>query len=787
MDVAALRTLEYHKVQMMLAERTSSVMGREIAEKLTPSSDKETVEIWLAETQEAHQILSGLTNVPLGGIRDIRSFLKRAELGAVLEPHELSQVASTLYASRRMKNFFADLAEIAPTLSEMANQITILRKLEEMIEATVNSDGSIRDDASVELARIRRDIKQFQHRVKEKLDGILRSSEYQKYFQDTLITMRGDRYVIPIKLEYRQYFPGIVHDQSASGATVFIEPMAVVNLNNDIKQLMSAEKNEVERILQIISGHIAQAVPEAINNCNMLARLDFSFAKARLGLDWQAVYPVLNDHGYVDLRQARHPLIPSGVVVPIDLHLGKKFKTLLITGPNTGGKTVSLKTLGLFAIMVQAGLYIPASAGSEMPIFTNVFADIGDEQSIEQSLSTFSGHMTHLVDILAKVGSNDLVLVDEIGAGTDPDEGAALAMAILEHLLSAGATTVATTHYSELKTFAYSRPGVQNASVEFNVETLRPTYRLLIGIPGSSNAFAISKRLGLDASIVNRAKQLIDSEHAEFENVLNSLEQEKLQYEKLNSEALDNEREINRIRQKIEQEQEVLERNKGQLLSKAKTEATRILRQAKKEAEEIITELKLQSAVQEGREKQKAMQDARQRLASGLSVLEGDFLQDTEAPQVIDAPVYPGARVYVTTLKQVGTVLAITSKEASVQLGIMKMNVPLSACRLLPEEAAKLAKSNKQHDVTYLAKVSDISREVDIRGITVEEAELVLSKYLDDAILAGLNEVTVIHGKGTGALRTGVRSYLKHHHNVRDISIGEFNAGGNGATVVRLK
>lgn len=422
MDTAVLRTLEYTKIRAMLADCTGSVMGRELAEALTPVAVLADVRMRLHETREAVEILAAASNIPLGGARDVRALLQRAAIGAMLTPEELTAVGSSLYAARRMKAFFADIDMEAAQLKALTQQITVLRNVEDVIERTVSEHGGVRDEASSELAHIRREIRTAQGRIKEKLDSILRSQEYQKYFQDALVTMRGDRYVIPIKQEYRHYFPGIVHDQSASGATVFIEPMVVVQLNNDIKQHMAAEKNEVERILRVVSGQIARYSEEIRQNGEILAQLDFAFAKAKLAQQMKAVEAVVNEQGIVRLKKARHPLIPDDMVVPIDVWLGDTFDTLLITGPNTGGKTVTLKTVGLLALMTQAGLYIPAEPDSEMAVFHNIFADIGDEQSIEQSLSTFSAHMTHIVRILEKVSADDLVLFDELGAGTDPDE-----------------------------------------------------------------------------------------------------------------------------------------------------------------------------------------------------------------------------------------------------------------------------------------------------------------------------------------------------------------------------
>ena len=783
MDLSVLHTLEFDKIRALLAQRTGSVLGREIADLLAPVSDYSEVERRIAETKEAIDVVITAANVPLGGIRDIRVFLKKAQVGGVLEPHEIANVGSTLYAARRAKTFFKELTIDVPILNEMANQIEVLRPIENLIDSILNEQGTIRDDASVELLRIRREIKQSQTRIKERLDAILRSTEYQKYFQDVLVTMRGDRYVVPIKQEYRHNFPGIVHDQSASGATVFIEPMPVVNLNNDIRQLVSAEKNEIERILQMVSVQIAKSAAFIQVNCEVLGQLDFVFAKARLAAEMKAEMPMLNNKGIVDLKQARHPLIDQEHVVPIDIHLGKKFNTLLITGPNTGGKTVTMKTLGLFALMTQAGLFIPALSGSQMPIFHNVFADIGDEQSIEQSLSTFSAHMTNIVRILNRVLPNDLVLIDEVGAGTDPEEGAALAMAILEFLMNSGAKTIATTHYSELKTFAYSRHGIENASVEFDIQTLRPTYRLLIGVPGSSNAFAISRRLGLAEDIVARARQLIDKDHAEFENVLTELEEQKLNYEKLNQEAKLQELQLTNLQKKLSTEQQEWNKKKEQMLIKAQNDAAALIRQTRREAEAIIAELKAQFANQNTKERQLTIDSTRKKLKEGIgdNLVEQDF---SSLPSVDSATLRPNSSVFITSLNQKGTVIDIGSDQVTVQIGLMKVNVPFSSCRLIQDDAVKPAKT-KSKAISF-TKVHDIQRQIDVRGMNVEEAEVLLAKYLDDAILAGLNQVLVIHGKGTGALRKGVRAYLKNHHHVKDISIGELNEGGDGATAVRL-
>jgi len=787
MDSAVLITLEFDKIRTRLAECAGSGIGRELAEGLEPVNDYSEVERRLAETTEALDIFGMVVAVPLGGIRDIRSQVKRAELGATLEPPEFMAVGSTLYAARRVKQFFSELKRSAPRLEETVAAITVNRALETNIENTFSEQGTMRDTASPELARLRREMRTAQQRVKEKLDSILHSSEYQKYFQDTLVTIRSDRYVIPVKQEYRHNFPGIVHDQSASGATVFIEPMAVVNLNNDLKQMAAAEHAEVERILRQLSAQVAAVAESLLATCLALGVVDFIFAKARLAVAMKAVLPLLNESGRVDLRQARHPLIPHAVVVPIDVRIGREFQVLVITGPNTGGKTVSLKTVGLFALMVQSGLFIPAAADSEMPVFNNIYADIGDEQSIEQSLSTFSSHMTNLVRILRQIGPGDLVLIDEIGAGTDPDEGAALAMAILEFLLDRKTRTIATTHYSELKSFAYSRDGIENASVEFDIQTLKPAYRLFIGIPGSSKAFLISRRLGLNGEIIDRAQQLVDEDYAEFDKVLTSLEEQKRLCADQERDLADLRREAEKLKQHLTEERDKLADRKDQLLSKAREEATRVLQQARRETEEVIGQLKAQFSANDGRQRQQAIDGARRKLKDSMAEIrsrDDDDDDDDLGTPVTAAMLRPGSMVYLPGLGQKGTVLAVSGNEATLQLGIMKMNVPVNKCRLLAEAAPP--KTAARSGVS-LAKSQDTSRQIDIRGTTIEEAENILDKYLDDAVLAGLSEVLIIHGKGTGALRKGIRAYLKVHRSVKEIQIAEVNQGGDGATMVKLR
>ena len=788
MDSAALRTLEYAKVIDRLVNLVATQRGRELAEALQPSSEYQTVESNLALTEDAVRVLRHAASIPFGGIRDLRQVLGRARIGGGLSGEELLAVGSTLRAVRLLKGFFAEYAEFIGGLEPWVQGLTVLRNSEFAIERSIDDNGTVKDDASEKLSQLRREIRVIQGRIKDKLDSILRSSQYKSYFQDALYTMRGDRYVIPIKQEYRHQFPGILHDQSASGATVFIEPMALVNMNNDLKGVISAEQVEVEKILLALSLQVAAAADPIEANCDILAQLDFVFAKARLAFEMHAVRPEVNIQGRVDLRQARHPLIAAVSVVPVDIRIGNEFNTLLITGPNTGGKTVALKTLGLLSLMMQSGLFVPAAADSTLAVFENIFADIGDEQSIEQSLSTFSGHMTNLVRILSQVTPSCLVLIDEIGAGTDPEEGTALAMAILEHLREQGIRTIATTHYGELKAFAYTQEGVENASVEFDIETLQPTYRLLIGVAGSSNAFAISQRLGLPKELVEKARIMAGGEHQKFETVLSVMEEHKRASEKERQEAAALRQESVRLRQIIEREKQSWEIKKKDAMIKARAEADELMRQTRLEAEAVIRDLKQHYSTSGASALQESVDSARRKIREKISEL--NPLEASETPVVFEtdatAKVVKGSVVLVANLGQQGNVLSVEGDSVVVQLGALKMTVARNQCRVLKRSEQKSLEPARKARQLSTEKMQPVSREIDIRGMNNEEASYVLEKYLDDAVLAGLDSVSIIHGKGTGALRKGVQTFLAAHPRVKGISIAEVNQGGTGVSVVKL-
>ena len=789
MNKSVLKTLEFAKIIAMLEAMATSKMGKELASHLLPSDDFAEVKERISQTAEASNILV-TDEPPFGGIHDIRSLLKKTKLGIVIEVNSLLDILNTMYAMRNLKKFFKELQTEAPQFKEWAKSLEILGKLEREIDNIVDEHGTMRDSASMELMRIRREIKSSQRRIKNNLEGVLKNGDYQKYFQDNIITMRDNRYVIPIKQEYRQHFPGVVHDQSSSGSTLFIEPMAVVDLNNNVKQLAIDEKREIQRIMQVISTKIAKQADILAANCEIMAQLDFAFAKAKLARKMHATEPEINNEGIIKLYKARHPLLDQQTVVPIDIRLGDTFRTLLITGPNTGGKTVSMKTLGLLVLMTQSGCFIPVQSGSVISIYHNVFADIGDEQSIEQNLSTFSAHMRNIVAILDSIEHDDLLLLDEVGSGTDPEEGAALAMAILERLMDIGASVVATTHYNELKTFAYATEGIENASVEFDIKTLSPTYRLLIGMPGASNAFAISRRLGLSETLIIRAKQLVKADHAQFENVLNTLESEKLLYEQKNADITERQQRIEKLEAKLTQMKQELSQKKDQSLRKTREQCAAMLRRTRRESEEIIKQLKEQFNDFGVKKRQEMIDDARHRLRNRLDKVNQPSADPNKPGEAVDLnTIAIGDIIYVNKLRQKGSITAINGKELTVQLGSLKMNVKAKDCSFVSHavKEKETTSRKKAGGFNMIAKVSQVHPEIDIRGMMVDEAIEVVSKYLDDAVIAGLPRVLIIHGKGTGALRKGIQEYLKHHRNVLSYTLGDVDEGGSGVTAVKLK
>lgn len=782
-DIRGLRTLEFPKVIEMLIKKASTTMGKEWAEGLTPNNDFQMVEVAQQETKEAMDAIRLKGGISFGGVRDIRVSIKRAKIGGDLTTEQLLEVASTVYAGRKIKRFISKLTEDTslPILLSHSEQITELGFLEDKINACINEYGEVVDSASPELRTIRQQIRMFEGRVKEKLEQILRNASYQKMLQENIVTIRNSRYVIPVKQEYRSVFGGIVHDQSASGATLFIEPEVVVQINNQLKEQLLKEEKEIERILRMLSDEVRNVADSLEINILHLGHLDFIQAKAELAKEMKAIQPKLNQNGFLNLKKARHPLIPADQVIPIDVQLGKDYRAIVITGPNTGGKTVTLKTIGLLTLMAMSGLHIPAEEGSEIAVFSSVFADIGDEQSIEQSLSTFSGHLTNIIKILNHMDKGSLILLDELGAGTDPTEGAALAIAILEKIRSINARVVATTHYSELKAYAYNSKDVMNASVEFDVQTLRPTYRLLIGVPGRSNAFAIAKRLGLSEEIIDFAKGQISEDNLQVESMIASLEVNKktAELERLEAEKL--RIEVEELRLKLDKQVERLEEERMKLLQKAKHDAEEIVKKARREADEVISELRKMAKEEQAGIKEHRLIEMKKRLEETIPEVKKSKMIKTNKNQIIE----PGDEVKVQSFGQKGIVVEkIDENEYLVQIGILKMKVNKSDLVLITEKS----KESKEVVMTGIKRNTDfVKPELDLRGSTVEDAIMEIDRYLDEAFIAGYGQVSIIHGKGTGALRTGIQDFLRKHPHVKQTRMGQFGEGGSGVTVVELK
>ena len=747
----------------------------------------------MQETTEAQSILIKRGHINLGGIHDILDKVKRAEIGASLDPGSLLMVADTLRAARVLSNSLSGDDEEEdfnyPIIQSLATSLYIHREIEDAIYNAIVSEIEIADSASSTLRDIRRKIVQKNQSIRSKLNTIISSATYQKYLQDSIISMRGDRFVVPVKAEYRSVVAGIVHDQSSSGATLFIEPMSIVEMNNELRKLKLDEQEEIERILAELSKMIGEIAREIISNQEILEKIDFIFAKGKLSLEMKGIDPKLNKDKSFVIKNGRHPLLNPKKVVANTIYLGDEFHTLVITGPNTGGKTVTIKTVGLFALMTQSGLHIPADFGSSMCVYDNIFADIGDEQSIEQSLSTFSSHMTRIVSILDKVTEDSLVIFDELGAGTDPVEGAALAIAILEDVRMAGAKCIATTHYSELKNYALTKKGVENAAVEFDVETLSPTYRLLIGVPGKSNAFEISKKLGLSEFVINRAKEFINTENIELEDLLQNVEKNRIKAEEDRAEAEKLKTEIQMIRDAEAEKLEKLTNQKEKMMERARSEAFSITRQAKEEVDEIIKRLRELEQERASKEKNRQIEQLRKELTDSMGSLQ-PTVKSMIVPKVASKEIKnlkAGEDVKVITLNQEGTVVSADDKkkEAVVQIGIMKMTLPYKSLqRIKNQQQATVTKKTRS---VIKAKSGRVKGEVDLRGMNLEEATLELEKYLDDATVAGLEQVTVIHGVGTGVLKSGLQDVLKKNKHVKKKRPGGYGEGGVGVTIVTLK
>lgn len=790
MTERSLRVLEFHKIRDQLAQYCVSEMGKALCDTLCPVNQIDEVRRMQQETEEARVVLAYLGASPMISFSDVRAFLHLAEIGSALSPRALLDIAACLRASRAARDALVNERETTPMLSARASRLTTNKTLEQAISDAIVSEEEIADRASNELFTIRRKMRACNERVRERLNGMIHSPTTQKYLQEAIITMRAERYVLPVKQEYRSMVPGIVHDQSATGATVFIEPMAVVEIGNELKQLIAAEKVEIERILRALSAQVAPESAALTDNLDILARLDFAFAKAALAREMMACEPKINREGRIDIHRGRHPLIDPQKVVPLDIRLGTDFTSLIITGPNTGGKTVTLKTTGLFTLMAQAGLQIPAEHGTELAVFDDVFADIGDEQSIEQSLSTFSGHMKNIVSILEQVTPDSLVLFDELGAGTDPTEGAALAQAILSTLLSMHTRTVATTHYSELKEYALTTDQVENASVEFDVTTLRPTYRLSIGIPGKSNAFEISRKLGLPEFVIDKAKDLLSKEQVRFEDVIANAEYHRQIAEKERKIAEEASREMVAIRNQAEEERKKLEDQRERSIKKAKEEAKRIVENARRESEQIIAELRAMK--KSGNAQEHEIQRVRKKVEDAQEALADKQEPAGEVPKSVKV----GDMVHIASMDVDATVASEPDAKGMLQLkvGMMKMRAHLSDLRTLSSTQKMLKKEQKKLERKKSAREQRIDitsrqvrQELDVRGMALDEAIPEVQKFLDDAMLSSLNEVSIIHGNGMGILRAGIQDCLRRHPCVSSFRLGRYGEGETGVTIVSLK
>lgn len=791
MNQKAYKALEYYKIINMLTDKASSSMGKDICRKTEPSTDIDEIRHMQTQTKDALTRLFQKGNISFGSVKDVRGSLKRLEIGSSLGIGELLAICSLLENTNRVKAYSrSERGDSLPdSLDGMFEALEPLTPLTTEIRRCILSEDEISDDASSNLRQIRRNMKLTGDRIHAQLSSLVNGSA-RNYLQDSVITMRNGRYCIPVKAEYKGQVPGMVHDQSSTGSTLFIEPMAIVKLNNDIRELEMEEQKEIEVILSNLSQQTAEQTDSIRADLNIMVQLDVIFARASLAMDMNATEPIFNDEGRIRLKQARHPLIDKKKAVPIDIRLGDDFDLLVVTGPNTGGKTVSLKTVGLLTLMGQSGLHIPTLDRSELALFEEVYADIGDEQSIEQNLSTFSSHMTNVVSFIKQVDEDSLVLFDELGAGTDPTEGAALATAILNHLHCQGIRTMATTHYSELKVYALSTPGVENASCEFDVETLRPTYRLLLGIPGKSNAFAIAGKLGLPDYIIEEAKTHLTEQDESFEDLLTDLESSRRTIAKEQEEIAAYRRELEALKQETAQKKEKLEEQRDRILREANEKAHAILADAKETADETMRNFhKFGKANVSATE----MEKERERLRKKMEKTREGMTEEVKKPkkQYKPSDFKLGETVKVLSMNLTGTVHSLpdTKGNLMVQMGILSSKVHISDLEIVDEKPAYLKKTaaRTSKGKVKMGKSLSVSPEINLLGKTVDEAVAELDKYLDDASLAHLTSVRVVHGKGTGALRAGIHQYLKRQKHVKSYRLGAFGEGDAGVTIVELK
>lgn len=791
MEHKSLKTLEFDKVLEKLAELAKNDAAKTIALGLEPTNNIRAVEQTLDETDAAVRLLLKFGSPEIVRVSDISEAAKRLAAGGGLSMAELLNIARILKGARVMKQYTPEQTGV---LSGYIAELEPDKRLEERITTSIVSEDEMADGASAELANIRRKIKNTSAKIRDTLDSMIHSQYYRKFLQDPIVTVRNGRYVVPVKAECRGEVRGIAHDMSASGSTVFIEPEGVVNANNDLSELAVKERAEIEKVLLDISNDAAERIEEIKLDFETLIHIDFVVAKARLALDMRAVMPKMNRSGVFKINKGRHPLIDKTKVVPVDIELGTTFDTLIITGPNTGGKTVVLKTLGLFCLMAQAGLHIPAAEGSELSVCADIFADIGDEQSIEQSLSTFSSHMKNIVEISKKVTEGCLVLFDELGAGTDPTEGAALATAIIEDFRSAGAKIAATTHYSELKLYALTAKGIENASCEFDVATLSPTYRLLIGVPGRSNAFAISEKLGLPKRIIESSRNMLSDENIRFEDVLSKIEDNRISAEKNSEETARLRAETERLKAELAAERDKIEKQKDKIYDRAREKAEKIILRAQNDADRLLEELREAQKARDEKDALRQIQELKREL--GLKIKNNKSPKQKKASAAKGAGVNLnslklGAEVMINDLGDKGSVLSINKKDktAVVQVGIMKITASADNMTLAEEEEGKKPERYTKKAAVYGGGLrrESVKSEVDLRGMTLEEAEMETDKFLDECAMAGLKTVSIIHGKGTGTLRSGIQNMLRRHPHVKSFRLGKYGEGENGVTIAELK
>ena len=782
------KSLELDKILAQLANETTCADAAELAMQIEPDTDPKHVARLLQETDDAFVLMAKFGAPSFYGMTNVTNALRRAQAGGVLNLAELLAVATTLRAIRSVSDWRKKSESIKTALDYRFETLQPNKFIEERIAMTVVSEEEVADTASVALASIRRKIRAASLRVREQLDKLIRSQTYQKYLQEAIVTQRSGRYVVPVKAEFRNEIKGLVHDSSGSGATVFIEPIGVVEANNEIRVLRADEQDEIDRILAELSREVGEFADGIVQSYRAAVELNLIFAKGQLAYKMKGIVPKLNDAGRVNIKSARHPLIDKNKVVPTDLVLGGDFDALIVTGPNTGGKTVSLKTAGLLTLMTMCGLMIPAADGSEVSVFRHVLADIGDEQSIEQSLSTFSAHMTNIIRILGLADDSSLILIDELGAGTDPVEGAALAISIIEAMRAKGARIMATTHYAELKAYALQTDGVENGCCEFDVSTLRPTYRLLIGVPGKSNAFAISKRLGMPEGIVERAKTLVSEESTAFEEVVSRLEDSRRQMENERRDAEQYRIDAERMIREAEAVRERAEKDAKNEVERARQEAATLVQKTRQQAQALLDEL---DALR--REKQAELSaEQKARLKAGIRDLEkaSDPVHEKRMDEeyVLPRPLRVGDNVLIYDIDKAATVLELpkTGDMVLVQAGIVKTRVPMKNLRLT-DKKAKEKKLGGHRNVTKVAETTSVRNEIDVRGMNVEEAILEVDAFIDHALLRNLNQLTIIHGKGTGVLRSGIQQHLKRHRAVKSFRLGVYGEGESGVTVVELK